>query len=300
MAGSESRSDGRVVTSNLARRGSLLQRVARSQAVRNKLLVFGGVIVAGLVLVAIFADVLVPYSPYDMEPPVRLQGPNAEHLAGTDEYGRDILTRTVYGARISIQVSVISVSIALLIGTLLGLISAYYRGWVDTLISRCMDILFAFPAILLAILVLAVMGPTLSNVMVAIGIIFIPIFARVARAAALVVEGEQYVEAARSLGMSDLRIMFKEVLPNVLPPIIVQTTLAIAYAILSEAALSFLGLGAQPPEPSWGTMLNTGRGFMTFAPWTGIVPGVAIFLAVLGFNTLGDGLRDVLDPRLKI
>lgn len=300
MADSGFSSDSIAVPAALTQRGSLVRRALRHPAAHNKLLIFGGVIVFLIIMVAVFADIVAPYSPYDMNTDIRLMAPNAAHLAGTDEYGRDILSRTIYGARISIQVSVISVSISLLIGTLLGLTAAHFRGMVDIVVSRCMDIIFAFPAILLAILILAVMGPTLSNVMVAIGILFIPIFMRVSRAAAMVVEGEQYIEAARSLGMADIRIMFREVLPNCVPPILVQTTLAVAYAILNEAALSFLGLGAQPPEPSWGTMLNTGRGFMTIAPWTGIVPGIAILIAVLGFNTLGDGLRDVLDPRLKI
>jgi len=267
---------------------------------QNKFVIAGGAVVVLIALAAVLAPVLAPYSPYEQHNVDQLLAPNSTYLLGTDDYGRDILSRVLFGARISIQVAVISVSIGLGIGGFLGLIASYYGGWWDLVIMRIADILFAFPAILLAISVLAVLGPSLANVMVAIGIIFIPIFARVVRAAGLVLTHEQYVEASRASGAGDLRIMFRHILPNALPLIMVQTTLAISYAILSEAALSFLGLGAQPPEPSWGTMLNTGRGFMSFAPWTGIVPGVAIFLAVLGFNVLGDGLRDVLDPRMKV
>ncbi len=267
---------------------------------RNKLVVFGGTLVTLLVLAAIFAPVLAPFSPYEQHNVDQLLPPGGKYLLGTDEFGRDILSRVLYGARISIQVAAISVSIGLIVGGVLGLVASYFGGVWDLVIMRLADILFAFPAILLAIAILALLGPSLANVMIAIGIIFIPIFTRVVRAAGLVISHEQYVEASRASGASHVRIMLRHMLPNALPPILVQTTLAISYAILSEAALSFLGLGAQPPEPSWGTMLNTGRGFMSFAPWTGIVPGAAIFLAVLGFNVLGDGLRDILDPRLKV
>jgi peptide/nickel transport system permease protein len=278
-----------------ARRWQPLRRLRR-----NKLVLVGGTVVALVILAAVFAPLLAPFSPYEQHNVDQLIGPDATYPLGTDEFGRDVLSRVLYGARISIQVAVISVSIGLIVGGLLGLVAAFYGGTWDLVIMRFADILFAFPAILLAIAILALLGPSLTNVMVAIGIIFIPIFTRVVRAAGLVIVREQYVEASRAGGAGDARIMLRHVLPNALPPILVQTTLAISYAILAEAALSFLGLGAQPPEPSWGTMLNTGRGFMSFAPWTGIVPGVAIFLAVLGFNVLGDGLRDILDPRLKV
>jgi peptide/nickel transport system permease protein len=267
---------------------------------QNKFVIAGGAVVVLIALAAILAPVLAPYSPYEQHNVDQLKAPNSTYLLGTDDYGRDMLSRVLFGARISIQVAIISVSIGLGVGGVLGLIASYYGGWWDLVIMRVADILFAFPAILLAISVLALLGPSLANVMIAIGIVFIPIFIRVVRAAGMVLVHEQYVEASRASGAGNTRIMFRHILPNALPPIMVQTTLAISYAILSEAALSFLGLGAQPPEPSWGTMLNTGRGFMSFAPWTGIVPGVAIFLAVLGFNVLGDGLRDVLDPRMKV
>jgi peptide/nickel transport system permease protein len=266
----------------------------------NKLVLVGGTIVALIILAGVLAPVLAPYSPYEQHNVDQLLGPSRVYPLGTDEFGRDVLSRVLFGARISIQVAAISVSIGLVIGGILGLIASYFGGIWDLVIMRFIDILFAFPAILLAIAVLALLGPSLVNVMIAIGIIFIPIFTRVIRAAGLVIVQEQYVEASRASGAGHLRIMLSHMLPNALPPILVQTTLAISYAILSEAALSFLGLGAQPPEPSWGTMLNAGRGFMTFAPWTSMAPGVAIFFAVLGFNVLGDGLRDILDPRLKV
>jgi peptide/nickel transport system permease protein len=266
----------------------------------NKLVVAGGTVVGLIVIAAVFAPLLAPYSPYQQHNVDQLIGPRSAFLLGTDEFGRDVLSRVLFGARISMEVALISVSIGLLGGGFLGLIASYYGGWWDLVIMRLADIIFAFPALLLAIAILALLGPSLANVMIAIGIIFVPIFTRVVRAAGMVLVHEPYVEASRACGAGDLRIMLRHVLPNAVAPIMVQTTLAISYAILSEAALSFLGLGAQPPEPSWGTMLNTGRGFMTFAPWTGIVPGAAIFLAVLGFNVLGDGLRDVLDPRMKV
>jgi len=266
---------------------------------RNRMIVMGGCIVGFIILLAIFAPLVSPFAPYEQHNVDQLLPPSRTYLLGTDEFGRDILSRVIFGARISIQVAVVSVSIGLAFGTLAGLLAAFYSGWVDMLVMRLADILFAFPAILFAIAVLAVLGPSLNNVMIAIGVIFIPIFTRVVRAAAITIVKEQYVEASRASGASNMRIIWKHVLPNAMAPLIVQTTLAVSYAILTEASLSFLGLGAQPPEPSWGTMLNVGRGFMNFAPWTGIVPGVAIFVAVLGFNILGDGLRDILDPRMR-
>lgn len=263
-------------------------------------MLFGGSIVLVLVVAAVFAPLIAPHSPYQQYTTDQLVGPSAAYPMGTDDLGRDVFSRVLFGARISIQVAAISVAIGLLVGGALGLIAAYYGGAWDLIIMRFADILFAFPSLLLAIAVLALLGPSLTNVMVAIGIIFIPIFVRVTRAAGLVIVQEPYVDASRASGASPARIMLRHVLPNALPPLLVQTTLAISYAILAEASLSFLGLGAQPPEPSWGSMLNAGRGFMVFAPWTAVAPGMAIFLAVLGFNILGDGLRDVLDPRMKV
>ena len=273
------------------------RRVPR--ALQNRMVLAGGLIVLIIALAAIFAPVLAPHSPYEQFTIDQLEAPNPTYPLGTDELGRDVLSRLLYGARISIQVAAISVSISLIIGGVLGLLAAFKGGGWDMVIMRFADIIFAFPSILLAIAVLAVLGPSLANVMVAIGIIFIPIFIRVTRAAGLVIMQEQYIEASKSSGAGTARIMFHHVLPNAMAPLLIQITLAISYAILIEASLSFLGLGAQPPEPSWGSMLSTGRGFMMFAPWTAFAPGMAIFLAVLGFNILGDGLRDVLDPRMR-
>lgn len=292
-------------TANTSTSTALFPRAPRRFAVlhrfwRNKLVVFGSAVVLLLLLAAIFAPLLAPYSPYEQHAVDQLLPPSSTYLLGTDEFGRDILSRVLYGARISFQVALISVSIGLLTGSVLGLLASYFGGAIDLIIMRFADILFAFPSILLAIAILALLGPSLTNVMVAIGIVFIPIFTRVTRAAGMVISHEQYVEASLASGAGHWRIMLQHMLPNAMPPILVQTTLAVSYAILSEASLSFLGLGAQPPEPSWGTMLSTGRGFMSFAPWSGFVPGGAIFIAVLGFNILGDGLRDILDPRMRV
>jgi peptide/nickel transport system permease protein len=278
---------------------SALQALHQSDALHHGNFLVGGALVLVVLVCAVFADFLAPYSPLQTESLAALQPPSTVHWLGTDEFGRDILSRLIYGARISLQVAIISVGIGVTVGSVLGLASGYAGGLLDGTLMRIMDVLWSFPAILLAIVLMAALGPNLNSAMLAIGIIFLPIFARVARAAALVVVKNQYVEAAHAVGMSDLTIVVREVLPNGMAPILVQTTLAISYAIILEAALSFLGLGAQPPAPSWGSMLNFGRGYMAIAPWTALAPGFAIFWAVLGFNLLGDGLRDLLDPRLQ-
>jgi peptide/nickel transport system permease protein len=266
---------------------------------RHGVITVGAVLVGLTLVTALFAPLIAPYSPYDLDVAKMLQAPSAAHLLGTDEVGRDVLSRTIHAARISVQVALIAVAVGLIGGTLIGLVAAYFGGLVDLVLMRLMELLFCFPAILLAVVLMASLGTSILNAMIAIGIIFIPGFARLARASTMDVLRQQYVEAARTVGMSDARIMFREVLPNILAPSLVEAAVAFAYAILLESALSFLGLGAQPPEPSWGNMINTGRGFMAQAPWLGIVPGMALFLCVLGFNLLGDGLRDYLDPHMK-
>ncbi len=260
--------------------------------------------IAGIALVVLFivlavaAPLIAPFDPL-AQPSKRLLPPGGRHLLGTDEFGRDVLSRIIYGSRVSFQVGVISVGIALLIGGTLGLISAYYLGLVDSLVGRLVDIMFAFPSVILIVAISGVLGPSMTTAMMAIGIVYSPIFARIVRGPTLVVMQQQYVEGARALGAGWLRVMLRYVLPNIAAPVIVQTTLPFSTAILSEATLSFLGLGTQPPYPSWGTMLGAGRKFMELAPWVAIYPGLAIALAVLGLNLLGDALRDALDPRLR-
>jgi peptide/nickel transport system permease protein len=263
------------------------------------LLAVGGALVAAFVLSALFAPQVAPRDPYELDVGVMLQGPSAEHPLGTDELGRDVLSRTVHAARISLQVALIAVAVGLVGGTLIGVVAAYFGGWVDAVLMRLMELLFSFPAILLAVILMASLGTSVLNAMLAIGIIFVPGFARLARASTNTVLRQSYIDAARCRGMGDARIMGREILPNILAPSLVEAAVAFAYAVLLESALSFLGLGAQPPEPSWGNMLNTGRGFMEQAPWLGIVPGMAMFLCVLGFSLVGDGLRDLFDPHLR-
>jgi peptide/nickel transport system permease protein len=266
---------------------------------RHALLAAGGLLVVVVLLAALFAPAIAPYSPYDLDVTKMLQGPTLEHWFGTDEVGRDVLSRTIFAARISVEVALVAVGVGLIGGTIIGVVAAYTGGLVDLGMMRCMELLFSFPAILLAVVLMASLGTSILNAMIAIGIIFIPGFARLARASTNSVLREQYIEAARTIGMGNLRILTREILPNVVTPLLVEAAVAFAYAVLLESALSFLGLGAQPPEPSWGNMLNTGRGFMAQAPLLSVIPGMAMFLCVLGFNLLGDGLRDVLDPHLR-
>jgi peptide/nickel transport system permease protein len=266
---------------------------------RWRLAITGSTIIGFILIAAIFAPWLAPYSPYDLDVVAMLQGPSAAHWLGTDELGRDTLSRAIYAARISMEVAFIAAGVGLVCGTLIGVTAAYFGGLVDLVLMRLMELLFSFPAILLAVVLMASLGTSILNAMIAIGIVFIPGFSRLARAATEVVLREQYVESARAIGMSNTRILLREILPNIIAPLLVEAAVAFSYAILLESALSFLGLGAQPPEPSWGNMLNTGRGFMAQSVMLSLVPGLAIFLTVLGFNFIGDGLRDALDPHMK-
>ena len=276
-----------------------------SQLWRNKTAILGLVIITSFILVAIFAPVLSPHDPletslYDqLKPPVWHETGTWKHILGTDELGRDTLSRIIYGARVSLTVAIVSVGIAFTLGTLLGCISGYYKGFWDSLIMRIMDMILAFPYLLLAIVVVAYLGPSLQNAMMAIGITYVPRFARIVRGGVLEECEKDYVMAARAVGARDGRIIFINILPNCLGPLIVQTTLSMASAILDAAALSFLGLGAQPPTPEWGGMIARSRALILRASWVMTFPGIAILLAVLGFNLLGDGLRDALDPRLR-
>ena len=276
-----------------------------SQLWRNKTAILGLVIITGFILVAILAPVLSPHDPvetslYDqLKPPVWHETGTWKNILGTDELGRDTLSRIIYGARVSLTVAIVSVGIAFTLGTLLGCISGYYKGVVDSLIMRVMDMILAFPYLLLAIVVVAYLGPSLQNAMMAIGITYVPRFARIVRGSVLEECEKDYVMAARAVGARDGRIIFINILPNCLGPLIVQTTLSMSSAILDAAALSFLGLGAQPPTPEWGGMIARSRALILRASWVMTFPGIAILLAVLGFNLLGDGLRDALDPRLR-
>ena len=261
--------------------------------------VVGGLLVLIVTLCAVFAPFVTSYDPIALDPAARLQGPSPAHLVGTDQYGRDTFTRIAYGGRVSLLVAFSSVALAALLGGILGLLSGFYRGWFDALLMRVTDVLLSFPAILLAIALLAFFGGGTLNLILAIGIIYTGPFIRVARAAVFTVREELYVEAGRALGAGDLRVLLLAILPNAAAPLIVETTLRLAYAILAEASLSFLGLGAQPPAPSWGQMIADGRSFLALSPWATVAPGLAIMVTVLGFNLLGDALRDALDPRLR-
>ncbi|HIC94191.1 MAG TPA: ABC transporter permease [Anaerolineae bacterium] len=282
------------------RKPTSLWQDALRRLLRNKLAVVGMVILAAFLLSAIFAPWLAPYDPVKQELVKRRQPPCREHLLGLDEVGRDILSRIIFGARTSLQVGVGSVSFAIVIGALTGAISGYLGGWVDNLVMRLMDILLAFPSMLLAIAIVSILGPGLMNMLYAIAIVSIPQYARIVRASVLSVKEQDYILAARAIGCPPTHILFRNVLPNCLTPLIVQATLGIATAILDAAGLSFLGLGAQPPTPEWGAMLGRGRGSVFTAPHIVFFPGLAIMLTVLGFNLLGDGLRDALDVRLRV
>ena len=259
--------------------------------------VFGLAMVAFFIAIALLAPWIAPYDPLATSWSAIRKAPSMQHWFGTDDIGRDVLARVIWGARASLSAGVISVSIALSVGVPLGIAAGYAGGTVDMVISRFTDAMLACPFLILAIALAAFLGPNLTNAMIAIGIAATPIFIRLTRGQVLAVKVEDYVEAARAVGNPHLRIALRHILPNVVPPLIVQATLAVAAAVIAEASLSFLGLGQQPPAPSWGSMLNTAKNFIDNAPWMAIWPGIAIFLLVLSFNLLGDGLRDALDPR---
>ena len=275
-------SPGRRAVRRLARRGGA---------------VFGFAVVVFFILIALLAPWLAPYDPVATSWSAVRAAPSAAHWFGADELGRDVLSRIIWGTRASILAGVVSVSISLALGVPIGMLAGYLGRWVDALISRVTDAMLACPFLILAIALAAFLGPSLTNAMIAIGISATPIFIRLTRAQVLAAKAEDYVEAARALGNPHLRIALRHILPNIVAPLIVQATLAIAAAVIAEASLSFLGLGQQPPAPSWGSMLNTARNYVDQAPWMAIWPGLSIFLLVLSFNLLGDGLRDALDPR---
>jgi len=266
---------------------------------KNKTAMAGLCIIVFFVLIALLAPLIAPYDFKEQELVNRLKAPSSAHWFGTDDLGRDLFTRVIYGARISLWVGFFSVIGSIIVGTLLGVLAGFYGKWIDMLISRMFDILLAFPSILLAIAIVAILGPSLQNALYAIAIVNIPTYGRLVRSKVLSLKSEEYVTAARAIGMKNSRILISHILPNSLTPIIVQGTLGIATAIIEAAALGFLGLGAQPPDPEWGKMLSDSRQFIQKAPWTVLFPGLSIMLTVLGFNLMGDGLRDILDPRMK-
>jgi len=274
-------------------------RLAWARFVRRRAAVAGLVVIALFVFAAILAPWIAPYDPIATSWSAVRKAPSAAHWLGTDENGRDVLARVIFGARASMLAGVVSVLIAAGIGVPAGLLAGFVGGWIDAVLSRIVDAMLACPFLILAIALAAFLGPDLKNAMIAIGVTAAPVFMRVSRGAAMDVAGNDYVEAARALGNPPWRVALRHVLPNILPPVLVQGTLAIAAAIIAEASLSFLGLGQQPPAPSWGSMLNAAQRFLIQAPWLAVFPGLAIFLCVLSFNLVGDGLRDALDPRQR-
>ena len=289
----------RAVTSvAIPREPTPAQRALR-RLLRRRGAMLGLVIVLFFVLLAVFASSIAPYDPIATSWSAVRRAPSAEYLFGTDEIGRDVLSRVVWGARASLMAGLVSVCISMALGVPIGLLAGYVGGWTDSLISRFTDAMLAVPFLILAIALAAFLGPSLSNAMIAIGVSATPVFIRLTRAQVLAVKVEDFIEAARAVGNPHWRIALRHILPNVLPPLIVQSTLAIAAAIIAEASLSFLGLGQQPPAPSWGSMLNTAKNYVDNSPWMAIWPGLSIFLLVLSFNLLGDGLRDALDPKHK-
>ncbi|MED4753428.1 nickel transporter permease [Brevibacillus choshinensis] len=267
---------------------------------KNKRAMAGLWMVLVFLVVAIFAPWIAPHDPFEQNMQVMLESPSIHYFFGTDEFGRDIFSRVIYGAQISLMIGIVGVLISIVFGVALGTISGYFGGFVDSLVMRIMDIFMAFPSFLLALAIVSVLGPGMINVMIAIGIFSVPTFARISRSSVISIKNKEYIEAARAMGGTHLFIIWKHILPNSIAPIIVLSTMRIATAILTAAGLSFLGMGAQPPTPEWGAMLSTGREYLRTAPHVSTIPGLAIMFMVLAFNMLGDGLRDALDPKMKL
>jgi peptide/nickel transport system permease protein len=270
-----------------------------SRIKKDKVGLIGFIGVIFILVLGISAPFIAPHDPTEMYKQNLLEAPSQQFWLGTDEFGRDILSRVIHGAQVSLLVGLIAVGIGASLGFLFGLIAGYFQGWVDNIIMRIMDVLFAFPDILLALAIVAVLGPNLRNTMIAIGIVFTPIFTRTVRAAVISIKEMEFITSAQSIGLRTTTIIFKHITPNILAPFIIQITLALSGAILTEAGLSFLGLGIQPPDPSWGSMLNASRRYMEVAPWIAVFPALFIIFTIFCFNLLGDSLRDVLDPKLK-
>jgi peptide/nickel transport system permease protein len=274
-------------------------KIAYNKLKKNKSAMVGGILILIFIIVAFVGPYFTPYMPNTQDLVNKLQPPSADHWFGTDHYGRDIFSRIIHGMSITLYIGFSAVAMGATIGVVLGMISGYYGGRVDTVIMRIMDVLLAFPGILLALAIVSVLGASLNNVIIAVAIFSIPVFARIVRGSTLSVRKLEYIDAMKALGASDIRILFKHILPNIASPIIVQATLSIATTVLTAAGLSFLGLGAQPPMPEWGAMLSDGRNYMYNAWHVAFFPGVMIVAVVLAFNIFGDGLRDALDPKMK-
>lgn len=266
---------------------------------RNPVTVVGAAVLAVVVFVAVTANWLAPFGVNDVDVPNALQPPSGAHWFGTDDLGRDVFSRVLVAIGASMRVAVISVAFAVVVGVTIGVVAGYRGGWVDTIFMRIVDVMFAFPVLLLALAVVAILGPGVTTTILAIGIVYTPIFARVARASTLSVRVEPFVQVSRAMGTGHLYVLGRHIIPNIAGPLVVQTSLSLAFAILSEAALSFLGLGIQPPAPSLGRMIFDSQGFVTLAWWMAVFPGAAIFIIVLAFNLVGDGLRDILDPKQR-
>jgi peptide/nickel transport system permease protein len=275
-------------------------KMMTSRFKKNKRALVGLWMVVIFIIVAILAPWIAPYDPFEQNMQIMLEPPSMSHPFGTDEFGRDMLSRIIYGAQISLVIGTVSVLIAVIFGVALGTLSGYFGGIIDSIIMRVMDIFMAFPSFLLALAIVSVLGPGMVNVMIAIGIFSIPNFSRIARSAVISIKNKEFIEATRAMGGTDTRIILKHLIPNSISPIIVLSTLRIATAIITAAGLSFLGMGAQPPTPEWGAMLSTGREYLRNAPHVSTIPGLSIMFLVLGFNMLGDGLRDALDPKMKL
>jgi peptide/nickel transport system permease protein len=265
----------------------------------NPVTAISAAVLLAVVFIAIAAQWITPFGINDIDVPDALQGPSGSHWFGTDELGRDVLSRVLVAVQASLRVAVVSVAFAAVIGVTIGVVAGYRGGWMDTIVMRIVDVMFAFPVLLLALAIVAILGPGITTTMLAIGIVYTPIFARVARASTLSVRVEPFVAASRTMGTGDVYILTRHIVPNIAGPLIVQLSLSLAFAILAEASLSFLGLGIQPPQPSLGRMIFDAQGFVTLAWWMAVFPGAAIFVTVLAFNLFGDGLRDVLDPKQR-
>jgi peptide/nickel transport system permease protein len=279
------------------RRTSSPWRTIGRRLYANRMSMVGLFLILFMIAMALLAPLIAPADPIDMTLDDQFQAPSRAHLLGTDDFGRDILSRIIYGSRLSLKVGLISVSISLVFGALVGLVSGYFGGWIDIVIQRFIEIMLAFPELILALAIMAILGPSLRNAMIAIGIASIPVYTRVTRGEVLSLREKEYVEAARASGASHARLIFRHILPNTMSPLMVIATLGIAGAILTASGLSFIGLGAQPPSPEWGAMLASGREYLRHQWWIATFPGIFIALTVLGFNLFGDGLRDALDPR---